>query len=141
MLLHVVDASRDPERQISAVDTVLRDIDAAGKPTVLALNKSDLLTEPERDKLRGRFPEAVLCSAARDEGMSELVAKLGAELARLKVEVVLDVPFDKGDVVARVHAEGEVMEESHSAAGTHLVARVNRGALSDLGPYLSSTPE
>ncbi|HEV2756727.1 MAG TPA: GTPase HflX [Actinomycetota bacterium] len=141
MLLHVVDASRDPERQIAAVDTVLREIDAAGKPTVLALNKSDLLTEPERDKLRGRFPDAVLCSAARDEGMEELVAKVGAELARLKVEVVLDVPFERGDVVARVHAEGDVLEESHSAAGTHLVARVNRGALGDLAPYLAFTTE
>ena len=141
MLLHVVDASRDPERQIAAVDTVLREIEAAGKPTVLALNKSDLLSEPERDKLRGRFADAVLCSAARDEGMEALVAKLGTELARLKVEVVLDVPFDRGELVARVHSEGEVLEESHSASGTHLVARVNRGALGDLAPFLASSSE
>ncbi|MDQ3982574.1 MAG: GTPase HflX, partial [Actinomycetota bacterium] len=141
MLLHVVDASRDPERQIAAVDTVLREIGATGKPTVLALNKSDLLTDPERDKLRGRFPDAVLCSAGKNEGMDELVAKLAGELARLKVEVVLDVPFDRGDLVARVHSEGEVLEESHTVAGTHLVARVNRGALSDLSPFLTSTSE
>ena len=141
MLLHVVDASRDPERQIAAVDTVLREIDAGGRPTVLALNKSDLLSEPERDKVRGRFPDAVLCSAAKDEGMDELVRKLGSEIARLKVEVVLDLPFERGDLVAKVHDEGEVIEQSHTAAGTHLVARVNRGALGDLAPYLSSTSE
>ncbi|MDQ4126064.1 MAG: GTPase HflX [Actinomycetota bacterium] len=141
MLLHVVDASRDPERQIAAVETVLREIDAAGKPTVLALNKSDLLTEPERDKIRGRFPDAVLCSAAKDEGMDELVTKLAHEVARLKVEVVLDLPFDRGDLAARVHAEGEVVEQSHTAAGTHLVARVNRGLLGDLGPFVTSSSE
>jgi GTP-binding protein HflX len=51
------------------------------------------------------------------------------------------VPFDRGDVVARVHADGEVVEQSHTAAGTHLVARVNRGALGELSPFLSSTSE
>ncbi|MDQ3958231.1 MAG: GTPase HflX, partial [Actinomycetota bacterium] len=138
MLLHVVDASRDPERQIAAVDTVLREIGAAGKPTVLALNKSDLLTEPELDKLRGRFADAVFCSATEDVGMDDLLAKVGAELAEMKVEVALDLPFDRGDLVARVHQEGDVLEETYSAGGTHLVARVNRGALGDLAPFLAA---
>ena len=138
LLLHVVDASRDPERQISAVDTVLRELDAAGKPTVLAMNKSDLLSEPELDKLRGRFPDAVFCSASEDRGMDEVVAKIAAELAQLKVEIALDLPFDRGDLVARVHEEGDVLEETYTAAGTHLVARVNRGALGDLAPFLAA---
>ena len=138
LLLHVVDASRDPERQISAVDTVLRELDAAGKPTVLAMNKSDLLSEPELDKLRGRFPDAVFCSASEDRGMDDVVAKIAAELAQLKVEIALDLPFDRGDLVARVHEEGDVLEETYTAAGTHLVARVNRGALGDLAPFLAA---
>jgi GTP-binding protein HflX len=73
--------------------------------------------------------------------MGDLVAKIAHELARLKVEVVLDLPFDRGDLVARVHSEGEVVEQSHTAAGTHLVARINRGALGELAPYVSSMSE
>src|SRR5918994_772381 len=63
MLLHVVDAGKDPERQIEAVGGVLRGIGGREKPTVLALNKIDLLSDEQADDLRIRFPAAVLCSA------------------------------------------------------------------------------
>jgi len=38
------------------------------------------------------------------------------------------VPYDRGDLVARVHRDGEVLAESHEDAGTRLTARVD-GAL------------
>ncbi|MGH2747069.1 MAG: GTPase HflX [Actinomycetota bacterium] len=137
LLLHMVDAGRDPDRQITAVESVLSEIGARDKPTVLALNKVDLLSEVERDKLTGRFSDAVLCSATTGEGIDGLLERLGDELSRLRVEVKIEVPFDRGEVVARVHDEGEVLEETYDEAGTHLVARVPREALEYLGPFLS----
>ena len=38
------------------------------------------------------------------------------------------VPYDRGDLVARVHRDGEVLEERHEESGTRLSARVD-GAL------------
>lgn len=137
LLLHVVDASRDPERQISAVEGVLKEIGVTDRPTVLALNKSDLLSDVELDKLRGRFPEAVLCSATSAEGIEDLLERLSQELSRLKVEVTAEIPFDKGALVARLHEEGEVIEEDYSEAGTRVVARVPAEFLDDLAPYLA----
>ena len=136
LLLHVVDAGRDPERQIDAVDSVLRDIGAAGKPSLLALNKTDLLTEDDVAALEKRFPDAVFVSAAEGAGIDRLVDRLGEELTRLQVQVTLDVPFERGDVVSHVHATGEVLQESYDENGTHLVARVRREALSELEEYL-----
>ena len=137
LLAHVVDASRDAERQIDAVRSVLRDIGVAGKPAAIVLNKIDLLSEVELDKVRGRHPEAVLCSAATGLGLDDLLGRLAAEVARLKIEVSLDVPFDRGEVVARVHDEGEVLSETYGPEGTHLVARVPRESLAGLSPYLT----
>ncbi|HEX2050403.1 MAG TPA: GTPase HflX, partial [Actinomycetota bacterium] len=137
LLLHVVDGSRDVERQIAAVERVLADIGVTGRPTVLALNKADLLSPDDRSDLASRYPDAVSCSAATGAGMDELSERIAAELARLEVEVALDVPFQRGDVVARVHDAGEVLEESYSATGTRLVARVPRDALADLEPFLA----
>ena len=38
------------------------------------------------------------------------------------------MPYDRGDLVARVHRDGEVLEERHEESGTRLSARVD-GAL------------
>ena len=136
LLLHVVDASRDAERQIDAVGAVLAEIGASDKPVLLALNKVDLLDEVEVDKLKGRWPEAAFISAASGRGIEALLERLGDELTRLRVEVSLLIPFDRGELVARVHREGEVLEETYTEEGTHLVARLQSDSLDDLGPYL-----
>ena len=136
LLLHVVDAGRDTERQIDAVGAVLAEIGANEKPVVLALNKVDLLDEVALDKLRGRWPEAIFISASTGRGIEDLLERLGEELTRLRVEVSLLIPFDRGELVARVHREGEVLHETYTEKGTHLVARLQRESLDDLGPYL-----
>ena len=35
------------------------------------------------------------------------------------------VPYDRGDLVSRVHSTGEVVTEEHTAEGTLLAARVS----------------
>ncbi|MDQ4027589.1 MAG: GTPase HflX [Actinomycetota bacterium] len=139
LLLHVVDANRDTDRQINAVNDVLIEIGAANKPVVLALNKSDLLTDDEIARLRTRFPEAVICSAQTGHGMNELLEAIGAALSRLRVEVELHIPFDRGDLVAKAHERGDVLKETYSEAGTHLIARIERESLGEFASFLTST--
>ena len=139
LLLHLVDASQDPERQIDAVTEVLGDLGLAEKPVVLALNKIDLLEEVELDKVRGRFPDAAFLSAAEATGLEDLLARLELELSKLRVEVSLDIPFDRGDVVSRVHEQGDVIEETYGESGTHLVARLPSASIEELTPFLSSS--
>lgn len=139
VLLHVVDASMDPDRQIHAVNSVLSEIGVVGKPAVLALNKVDVLSDEQRDTLRRRHPDAAFCSAARGDGIDGLLERLDQELAKLKVEVALDIPFDRGEIVARVYERGDVIEESYTPSGTHLIARVPSEWLPDLSSFLSET--
>ena len=139
LLLHLVDASRDPDRQIDAVRTVLKEIELAEQPVLLAFNKIDLLDEPELDKLQGRFPDAAFISAQESLGLEELLHRLESELTKLRVEATLDIPFDRGDVVSRVHEQGDVIEETYGESGTHIVARLPREALDELSPYVTSS--
>ncbi|MDQ4065121.1 MAG: GTPase HflX [Actinomycetota bacterium] len=136
VLLHLVDATGDPERQIDAVNGVLRELDLSEKPAVLALNKIDLLDEIERDKLVGRFPEATFLSAVTGEGVDELLVAVERELSKLRVEVSLLVPFDRGDAVARVHDVGEVLSEEYVESGTRLIARLPRETLDELASFM-----
>jgi GTPase len=136
ILLQVVDASRDVQRQIAAVNAVLNDIGVIDKPTVLALNKTDLLDSDRMDVLRRRYPEAFFVSAEAETGLGELLEGLDAELSKLKVEVELEIPFDRGELVARVHEEGDVLEETYTGAGTRLTARIRSESLPDFTKYL-----
>jgi GTP-binding protein HflX len=65
-----------------------------------------------------------------------MLQQLEGELNLLRIEVTLEIPFDRGEVVARVHDEGEVMEESYAESGTRLVARVPREWLPELRDFL-----
>ena len=48
--------------------------------------------------------------AGSDVGLDELRQRVALELSKIKVEVTLDVPYHRGDVVARVHQDGDVLD-------------------------------
>src|SRR6266850_3707516 len=71
LLLHVVDISHPlAEEQICAVNTVLEEIGAAGKPTLMVFNKIDRFGQRELLRLfLDRFPDSVGISAKKGEGI------------------------------------------------------------------------
>jgi GTP-binding protein HflX len=135
LLLHVVDASDpDPAGQIAAVREVLAGIDAATIPEQLVINKVDLLDEPARAALRTRYPDAVLLSVRRGEGLDALRDRIDARLPELDALVDLLLPYDRGDLLDRIHRQGHVESVGHTSAGTRVIARVGpalRGLLAE----------
>jgi GTP-binding protein HflX len=117
LLLHVVDGSAaEPEAQIEAVRLVLEEIGAAGVPELLVVNKAD------RSRRAIRVAEdhegAVVVSARTGEGIDDLIHALGVQLRVADRVVELLVPFERGDVLAAVHREGEVVDEAHGEGAT-----------------------
>lgn len=139
ILMHVVDSSRDVRRQVDAVNKVLSDIDVVDRPAMLVLNKADLLDPERREVLGRRYPEAVFVSAAEEQGIEDLLERVDLELSKLRVEVELSIPFARGDIVARVHEEGDVVEETYSEEGSLVRARIHRHLLDELAPYLAQS--
>ncbi|MHA3705144.1 GTPase HflX [Jatrophihabitans sp. YIM 134969] len=129
LLLHVVDGSAadgtDPVTQIEAVRTVLADIDAQSVPELVVVNKADAADPELLLRLRALLPEAIVVSARTGAGLAELNAAIEERLPHPSVTVSVLVPFTRGDLVARVHEHGEVLEEAYEAGGTRLVARVH----------------
>jgi len=77
----------------------------------------------------------VVVSARTGQGFDELLATIERELPRPDVEVRVLVPYDRGDLVAKVHATGEVLSEVHEEGGTRLHARTGRALAAALAPY------
>jgi GTPase len=129
-LLHVVDASAaEPAQQIEAVHEVLRTIEADRIPELLVFNKADI-AGPDAKRLLDQFPGSVLMSAITGDGLDEMLQALSDRLRALANVIELVVPYDRGDVVAAVHREGEVLVEAHEDNGTRLRARLDEAGAS-----------
>ena len=137
LLLHVVDGSDpDPFGQVAAVREVLADIGAGDVAEQLVINKIDLADEGMLQSLRTRFPGAVFASARTGEGLDEVRAVVEQRLPSPGAEVTALVPYARGDLIDRIHREGELLTIDHTADGTLVVARVH----DDLAGELSSFP-
>ena len=122
LVLHVVDGSApDPEGQIDAVNTVLEEIGAAAVPQLLVINKAD--RSEDAAVLAKRLEGAVCISAATGEGLDTLVRNIADRLRVADRVVALEIPWARGDVLAAVHREGEVVgqEDGESAATIHVI--------------------
>jgi GTP-binding protein HflX len=125
LILHVVDGSdADPQAQISAVREVLGQIGAGGVPELVVINKADAADPIALNGLRLAERGCVVVSARAGTGLDELLAAVEAALPRRDEEVSALVPYRRGDLVARVHQEGEVIALRHGKEGTQLTARV-----------------
>src|SRR5207302_2065021 len=136
LLLHVVDASQpDPEAQMDAVARVLGEIGASQIPTILAFNKRDLISEADAAVLAARHPGAVFISAARGDGLEDLLATLGERVAAARLVVDFEIPFDRGDVRSHLHEEGDVLEETFESGGYRLQVRTSQDVLARFSEF------
>ena len=72
LLALVLDASEDPEGALGVLRTELYAAGLSKKPSLVVLNKVDVLDEELRAYLREEFPDAVRVSALTGEGVEEL---------------------------------------------------------------------
>jgi GTP-binding protein HflX len=132
LIVHVVDgAASDAPRQIEAVREVLRQIEAGDRPELLVVNKLDRADASQvRELCEGE--SAIAVSARTGEGVEKLLDAMADRLRELAVVVELVVPYDRGDVLAALHRDGEVLIEVHAEIGTRVRARIDE---LDLGRY------
>ncbi|OUZ09946.1 GTPase HflX [Aeromicrobium sp. PE09-221] len=137
LIVHVVDGSHpDPLGQISAVREVLAEIGADGVREVIVVNKADAADPSVVREILAREPHAVVVSARTGEGIDELLGLIEGELPRPEVAVDLVLPYERGDLLNRIHESGEIDEVEHRSDGTHVAARVGAGLAADLAPYV-----
>jgi GTP-binding protein HflX len=131
LLVHLVDASAvAPDEQIAAVHAVLDEIGAGTIPELLVFNKADLVPPDEVDRLLGQHPGSLAMSATTGDGVDELLQVAGDRLRALHDVIELAVPYDRGDVLAAVHREGEVLVEQAGEGAMRLRVRFDDAAQS-----------
>ncbi|MEH1014957.1 GTPase HflX [Micromonospora sp. CPCC 206060] len=138
LVVHVVDGAHpDPEEQVRAVREVLAEVGADRLPELLVVNKTDAADEETLLRLKRAWPEAIFVSAWSGRGIDDLRVAIEGRLPRPAVEVRATLPYDRGDLVARVHRRGEVLSTAHVAEGTQLHVRVDEALAAELAPFTS----
>jgi len=137
-LIHVVDAgAADPEGQIAAVRLVLGEIDADRVPELVVVNKSDLA--PDAAKLLVEdHPGSVAVSAVTGDGIEDFLRILADRLRSVTTVVELRVPYDRGDVLASIHREGEVVSTTDGTDGLRIRARLSDASAGRLAEFVVS---
>ncbi len=142
LLVHVVDGSDvDPLGQINAVREVINDViathDTKPAPELLVVNKIDAAGDLALATLRRALSGAVFVSAHTGEGLDSLRRRLGELVEPTDVAVDVTIPYDRGDLVARVHEVGRVDATEHTEGGTRIKAQVPVALAAALGEFAS----
>jgi GTP-binding protein HflX len=129
LLVHVVDGSDvNPLAQISAVRQVISEVTANHHgdpaPELLVVNKVDAASGLGLAKLRRALPGALFVSARTGDGIDALRRRMAELAAPTDTAVDVVIPYDRGDLVSRVHADGRVQQTEHISNGTRIKARV-----------------
>ena len=140
LLVHVVDGSDvNPLAQISAVRKVISDVateyDEAPIPELLVVNKTDAASGLMLAQLRRQLPDAVFVSAHTGDGLDRLRSRMAELLEPTDESVDVTIPYDRGDLVARVHADGRIDATEHTDDGTRIKARVSKALAAGLREF------
>ncbi len=125
LILHIVDGSDpDPEGQLTAVRAVLAEIEATHIPELVVINKADAADPFVLDRLLLRERNSIAVSALTGQGIAELLATIEAQLPDPQVDIKVCIPYDRGDLLARIYREGSVLSRTDTEVGSVVVGKV-----------------
>ncbi|HZJ05605.1 MAG TPA: GTPase HflX [Nocardioidaceae bacterium] len=138
LILHVVDGSHiDPEGQLAAVREVFAEIGADKVPELVVINKADIADPMVIARLRQREPHSVVVSARTGEGVQVALKAVEADLPHPGTAFEALLPYERGDLLNRIHEQGEVELIDHTGEGTVVRGRVHAELAGELAPYLT----
>ena len=133
LIVHVVDATDpDPQGQIQTVREVIAQVEASNIEEVIVFNKADLIDADTEVGLRGLVPGCLLVSARDGRGIADLEVLIAERLPKPNEKFEGVLPYDRGDLVSKVHLTGKVIEIEYLEAGTRLVALVSQDLAAEL---------
>lgn len=139
ILLHVVDGSSNMAHEyIDVVDTTLEELKALNKRTLLVFNKVDRMTVDRISQLRDEYPEAILISAERGIGLSELEEKIEQLIEDNFISETLRIPVSKYKAVAFIHEHAMVEKESYIDGDVELSFSMSKKDFKQLSHLLNT---
>ena len=128
LLIHVIDASATTFlTQLEVVNNVLEELGAHDKPTILVLNKIDLLDKDNNEELIKSLKglKAIEISAKKLINLDELLVEIQNTLPNTLMETELLIPYAKQEVTAYLHRKSKILIEEFKDDGTYIKALID----------------
>jgi GTPase len=137
LLIHIIDVTHpQAHEQARAVYQTLTEIEADHIPILTALNKIDILADPERARQAlADYPSAVAISALTGEGFPDLIEKANAYLYEDFMPLTISLPYQEGGLITIFHQYGQVERLEHKAGGVEIHGRIPGRLLSYFHPF------
>ena len=126
LLVHVVDVSHPQwEEHIAATEAVIKELDAAGKHTLIVFNKIDRVTNPEAiEAALARHPGSVAVSVKTGENLGEFVDELQNQLSAWRLRQKFRIPQSDSAALAELHRAGHVVEITYEGDDALVTAHI-----------------
>ena len=134
LLLHVIDAA-DPNREehIAVVDKLISQLAKPGTQVLQCYNKADLVSR--EDIPVGQ--DVVAISAAKGEGMENLLRAIEKALDLGLHHVVVTLPYSMGGLVETLHSNAQVKSVEYTADGIEIETIVDEILYGRLKEYVT----
>lgn len=141
LLIHVADAhSENLFQEISVVEGVLKELGCADKPVILALNKSELVSEEKLTEIKEQLAkyELIEISAKENKNVDTLLAMAVERLPQSMKKAEYLIPYSDTAVSAYIHSNAVVEEEEFLGEGIKIVAVVDEKVYNKCKKYIVS---
>ncbi len=118
-IIEVIDAnSSNITEHHQTTQNVLEEIGAGHKPTMMVLNKIDLVPDAlTRRRLANLYPDAIAISAKTGEGMEELIAQLTQRTTAVMNRMQVLIPHTRYDIMKIIRKQCSVDSEKYTENG------------------------
>ena len=137
LLLHVVDASdAELEEKIAVAEGILGNLGALEKPSILVLNKMDLVSDKDRLPVSITRTPMVEISAIDGRGLDWLLEIISGSIPAEETEISVFVPYGSGWAVSYIHEHGTLLEEEYTGEGVYIKARIKRSKVEKIREFV-----
>lgn len=139
-LIHVLDVSSpEVDHHYDTTLSVLKELEAEGKPILTVFNKLDLI---ERDSsrriiLRNKYPDCIFISIKTGEGIIDLKSAIKKLISEKLYYVEFRIPHNRYDLVALIHRNGHVVKETYHDDHISILGHVSEKIRMNLAEYTS----
>ena len=141
LLLHMVDITHpNALAQWKAVQNTLVDINADHIPVITAMNKIDLLPNPEiAQEIVANTPLSVAISAKKGTGIADMLTMIEKQLYETQIPIQIRLPYQEGQLISLIHEQGHVSSIRHERNSVTIHGSVPGRLYTQFQPYLVNT--
>ena len=138
LLLHIVDTSHPEfQKQIVAVEKVLQELDALGKPMITIFNKMDLIkNKPLLPRLKRKYKDSINISAKKGLGLDRLYDRIIEHFGKDRSTIELVIPQARSDLVNLVYEKGTVLSRKYNGKDILLQAQLDQKTVQRLKEFI-----